>query len=112
MPRHRIGPPSHLSSGTRTSHDIAAGCGVISGKMPDYYAILWRALRKGDFQSVRWRESVFEQIREMLRDQLRSIQPPMSPADIRYHAEALESAIETIRNEIVQAAAIGVETPR
>jgi lipoprotein-anchoring transpeptidase ErfK/SrfK len=94
------------------AHDISRPRGVISGKMPDYYAILWRALRKGHFQSVRWRESVFEQIREMLRDQLRSMQPPMSPADIRYHSEALESAIETIRNEIVQAAATGVETPR
>jgi lipoprotein-anchoring transpeptidase ErfK/SrfK len=91
---------------------LAAGCGVISEKMPDYYAILWRALRKGDFQSVRWRESVFEQIRQMLRNQLRNTQPPMSSADIRYHTEALESAIETIRNEMVQAAATGVETPR
>jgi lipoprotein-anchoring transpeptidase ErfK/SrfK len=79
--------------------------------MPDYYAILWRALRKGDFQSVRWHESVFEQIRQMLRNQLRNTQPPMSPADIRYHAEALESAIETIRNEMAQAAATGPETP-
>jgi lipoprotein-anchoring transpeptidase ErfK/SrfK len=80
--------------------------------MPDYYAILWRALRKGDFQSVRWRESVFEQIRQMLRNQLRSTQPPMSPADIRYHTEALESAIEAIRNEMMQAAATAVETTR
>jgi lipoprotein-anchoring transpeptidase ErfK/SrfK len=91
---------------------LAATRGAISGKMPDYHAILWRALRKGDFQSVRWRESVFEQIRQMLRDQLRSTQPPMSPADVRYHTEALESAIETIRNEMAQAAATGVGTPR
>ena len=52
---------------TSTPHDIAARCGAISEKMPDYYAILWRALRKGDFQSARWRESVFEQTRQMLR---------------------------------------------
>ena len=73
--------------------------------MPDYYAILWRALRKGDFQSVRWRESVFDQMRQMLRDQLRNTRPPMSPNDIRHHTEALESAIDAIRSELAQSAA-------
>ena len=73
--------------------------------MPDYYAILWRALRKGDFQSVRWRESVFDQMRQMLRDQLRNTRPPMSPTDIRHHTEALESAIDAIRSELAQSAA-------
>src|SRR5262245_21499438 len=82
--------------------------------MPDYYAILWRALRKGDFQSVRWRESVFDQTRQLLRDQLRNTQPPMSPTDIRHHTEALESAIDAIRGELTQgaAAAAVVRRPR
>ena len=80
--------------------------------MPDYYAILWRALRKGDFQSMRWRESVFDQTRQMLRDQLRNTRPPMSPADIRHHSAALEGAIEAIRSELAQGAAAGAETQR
>ena len=80
--------------------------------MPDYYAILWRALRKGDFQSVRWRESVFDQTRQMLRDQLRNTRPPMSPTDIRHHSAALEGAIEAIRSELAQGAAAGAETQR
>jgi lipoprotein-anchoring transpeptidase ErfK/SrfK len=80
--------------------------------MPDYYAILWRALRKGDFQSRRWRESVFEQMRQMLRNQLRNTRPPMSPTDIRRHTEALESAIDAIRSELVQDAAAGAEIRR
>jgi lipoprotein-anchoring transpeptidase ErfK/SrfK len=67
--------------------------------MPDYYAILWRALRKGDFQSARWRESVFDQTRQMLRNQLRNTQPPLAPADIRLHTDALEAAIKTIQSE-------------
>jgi lipoprotein-anchoring transpeptidase ErfK/SrfK len=79
--------------------------------MPDYYAILWRALRKGDFQSARWRESVFDQTRQMLRDQLRNTRPPMSSADIRHHTEALESAIDAIQGELAQAAA-GAVTQR
>ena len=80
--------------------------------MPDYYAILWRALRKGDFQSVRWRESVFDQARRMLRDQLRNTRPPMSPTDIRHHTEALEGAIEAIRSELAQGAAAAAEVRR
>jgi lipoprotein-anchoring transpeptidase ErfK/SrfK len=84
----------------------------ISEKMPDYYAILWRALRKGDFQSVQWRESVFDQIRQMLRDQLRNTQPPMSPTDIRHYSEALEDAIDAIRGELAQDAIAGAETRR
>jgi hypothetical protein len=66
--------------------------------MPD--AILWRALKKGDFQSLQWRESVFEQIRQMLREQLHNRQPSISPAEISYHTDALDSAIETIRGEL------------
>jgi lipoprotein-anchoring transpeptidase ErfK/SrfK len=70
--------------------------------MPDYYAILWRALRKGDFQSARWRESVFEQTRRMLRDQLRNARPPMSAEEVAYHTDALEAGIATIRDELAQ----------
>src|SRR5262245_17498175 len=80
--------------------------------MPDYHASLWRPLRKGDFQRVRWRESVFDQTRQMLRDQLRNTQPPMSPADIRHHTEALESAINAIRGELAQGAAAAAEVRR
>jgi lipoprotein-anchoring transpeptidase ErfK/SrfK len=80
--------------------------------MPDYYAILWRALRKGDFQSVRWRESVFDQTRQMLRDELRNARPPMSAADVRHHTEALEAAIDAVRGELAQGAAAAVEAAR
>jgi hypothetical protein len=68
--------------------------------------------RKGDFKSVRWRESVFDQTRQMLRNQLRKTRPPMSPTDIRHHTEALEGAIEAIRSELAQCAAPGAETQR
>jgi lipoprotein-anchoring transpeptidase ErfK/SrfK len=70
--------------------------------MPDYYAILWRALKKGNFASAQWRENVFQQTRQMLLTQLRAGQPPLSSAEIRSHADALESAIKTIQSEFVQ----------
>ena len=48
----------------------------------------------------------------MLRDQLRNTQPPISPAEISYHTDALESAIERIRGELAQSADARAETSR
>jgi lipoprotein-anchoring transpeptidase ErfK/SrfK len=67
--------------------------------MPDYYAILSRALQKGDFNSAHWRESVFEQTRHMLLAQLRAQQPPLSNTEIRLQTDALEASIKTIQSE-------------
>lgn len=70
--------------------------------MPDYYAILWRALKTGNLGSAPWRENVFQQTRQMLLTQLRTAQPPLSNADIRLHTDALEAAIKTIQAEFAQ----------
>jgi lipoprotein-anchoring transpeptidase ErfK/SrfK len=67
--------------------------------MPDYYAILSRALQKGDLTSARWREGVFGQTRQMLLAQLRAQQPPLSNTEIRLQTDALEAAIKTIQSE-------------
>jgi lipoprotein-anchoring transpeptidase ErfK/SrfK len=66
--------------------------------MPDYYAILWRALEKGDPANARWREGVFQQTRQTLLTQLRSGQP-LTPAQIKLHTDALEAAIKAIQSE-------------
>lgn len=68
--------------------------------MPDYYAILWRALKKGDFASAQWRDNVFAQTRHMLLAQLRDTQPPLSNTEIRLQTDALEAAIKTIQAEV------------
>jgi lipoprotein-anchoring transpeptidase ErfK/SrfK len=73
--------------------------------MPDYHAILWRALRQGDFRNARWREGVFAQTRQMLRDELRGTRPPMSAVDMNLESDALETAIDIIEGELAQDAA-------
>ena len=72
--------------------------------MPDYYAILWRALKKGDSENPQWRNSVFDRTREMLVDQLRARRPPLSNVEIGLHTAALQAAITTIQSEFVQSA--------
>jgi lipoprotein-anchoring transpeptidase ErfK/SrfK len=70
--------------------------------MPDYYAILWRALKAGNVASAQWRDNIFQQTRQMLLTQLRSAQPPLSNAEIRLHTDALEAAIKTVQSEFAQ----------
>jgi lipoprotein-anchoring transpeptidase ErfK/SrfK len=70
--------------------------------MPDYYAILWRALKKGDFDDQRWRNSVFDRTREMLANQLRAQHPPLSNMEIGLHTDALQTAIKTIQSEFAE----------
>lgn len=72
--------------------------------MPDYYAILWRALKKGDSENPQWRNSVFDRTREMLVDQLRARRRPLSNIEIGLHTAALQAAITTIQSEFVQSA--------
>jgi lipoprotein-anchoring transpeptidase ErfK/SrfK len=67
--------------------------------MPDYYAILWHALEKGDPANARWREGVFQQTRQTLLAQLRS-GAPLTPAQIKLRTDALEAAIKAIQSEL------------
>jgi lipoprotein-anchoring transpeptidase ErfK/SrfK len=70
--------------------------------MPDYYSIVWRALKKGDSANAQWRNNVFDRTRQMLLDQLRTWRPPHSSAEIRLHTDALEAAIKAIQSEFAQ----------
>jgi lipoprotein-anchoring transpeptidase ErfK/SrfK len=82
--------------------------------MPDYYAILWRALEKGDPADARWRESVFQQTRQTLLTQLRSGQP-LTPTQTKLHTDALEAAIAAIQSELAGnrgRASVGEPRPR
>ncbi len=71
--------------------------------MPDYYAILWRTLKTGDFDDPQWRNSVFDRTQQVLLDQLRAQRPPLSNNDIRVQTDALNAAIRTIQSEFAPA---------
>jgi len=70
--------------------------------MPDYYSILWRALRKGDSANAQWRDNVFDRTRQLLLDRLRARRPPLPSAEIRLHTDTLEAAIKAIRSEFAK----------
>jgi lipoprotein-anchoring transpeptidase ErfK/SrfK len=70
--------------------------------MPDYYAILWRTLKTGDFDNPQWRNSVFDRTRQVLLDQLRARRPPLSNNEITQQTDALNAAIRTIQSEIAR----------
>jgi lipoprotein-anchoring transpeptidase ErfK/SrfK len=70
--------------------------------MPDYYAILWRTLKTGDYESPQWRNSVFDGARQMLVGQMRARRPALSNTEIKLHTDALEAAIKTIQSEFAR----------
>ena len=70
--------------------------------MPDYYAILWRTLKTGDYESPQWRNSVFDRTRRMLLDQMRARRPPLADSEIKLHTDALDAAIKTIQSEFAR----------
>lgn len=69
--------------------------------MPNYREILSRALRKGDFADPFWRREVYGRTRQMLVQQLRRSQPPISEG--KRQLAAFDATIESIESEFEHA---------
>ncbi len=67
--------------------------------MADYYPLLARALDAMPDRSAALRKAVYDRARGALIGQLRSLEPPLSEADITLESEALEAAIGRIESE-------------
>lgn len=67
--------------------------------MADYYPLLARALQAMPDRSPALRKAVYDRARGALIGQLRSLEPPLSEADIDLESKALETAIERVENE-------------
>lgn len=67
--------------------------------MADYYPLLARALEAMPDRSPALRKAVYERARSALIGQLRSLDPPLSDADIDLEARALETAIVRLEAE-------------
>ena len=68
--------------------------------MPDYYAILLRAVAAPGAGDAQWRRSIYARARKMLSAQLRSRRPPAEMADVAAEQAALEAAIERVESEM------------
>lgn len=64
--------------------------------MADYYPLLARALDALPDRSPAMRKAVYQRARGALIGQLRSLEPPLSEADIDLESRALEAAIERL----------------
>lgn len=67
--------------------------------MADYYPLLTRALEALPDRSGDTRRTVYDRARSALVGQLRSLDPPLSDADIARERKALEEAIDRIETE-------------
>jgi lipoprotein-anchoring transpeptidase ErfK/SrfK len=73
--------------------------------MANYYEILSRALRKGDFADARWRREIYGRTRHMLLQQLRTRRSQLSTDDGKRQLAALDATIESIESEFQQTSA-------
>ncbi|MER2219677.1 histidine kinase, partial [Methylobacterium brachiatum] len=64
--------------------------------MADYYPLLARALDALPDRSPALRKAVYDRARNALISQLRSLDPPLSEADIDLERRALDTAIERL----------------
>ncbi|MCJ2129605.1 histidine kinase [Methylobacterium sp. E-045] len=67
--------------------------------MADYYPLLARALQAMPDRSPALRKAVYDRARGALIGQLRSLEPPLSEADIDLESKALETAISKVESE-------------
>ncbi|WP_019902962.1 hypothetical protein [Methylobacterium sp. 77] len=67
--------------------------------MADYYPLLARALDAMPDRSPTLRKAVYDRARGALIGQLRSLEPPLSDADIDLESAALETAISRVESE-------------
>jgi hypothetical protein len=70
--------------------------GADQGIMADYYPLLARALDALPDRSPALRKAVYDRARNALISQLRSLDPPLSEADIDLERRALDTAIERL----------------
>ncbi|HEX8166046.1 MAG TPA: histidine kinase [Beijerinckiaceae bacterium] len=67
--------------------------------MADYHPLLMRALEALSDRSPAMRRAVYDRARAALMDQLRSLDPPLSEADIARERLALEDAVNRVESE-------------
>jgi lipoprotein-anchoring transpeptidase ErfK/SrfK len=79
--------------------------------MVDYYSILLRAVTTSGGGDAQWRRGVFGRARQMLANQLRTRQPPLSDAEIDVEVEAMDRAIERIESEMAWTDSGGTVSP-
>jgi hypothetical protein len=71
--------------------------------MPDYYALMSRAVTKLDRNTASDRRALFDGARDILAKQLRSRRPPATEPEIRREQHALELAIRKVEFELATA---------
>src|ERR1700761_6262171 len=72
--------------------------------MADYHPLIARAVESLENSTGEARRSLYERARAALVSQLRSIEPPLSEADITRERLALEDAIRKVEAESVRKA--------
>jgi lipoprotein-anchoring transpeptidase ErfK/SrfK len=70
--------------------------------MADYYDVLYRAVTALEPNTREQRQQLYERARRTVSDRLRSLDPPIPPAEIDAALSTVDSAIERVEREIAE----------
>ena len=72
--------------------------------MADYYSVIARAVSRLPSKTDEARHAIYERARTALQENLRTYDPPLSPADLATEQFALEAAITRVETELRRSA--------
>src|SRR6516164_2969603 len=68
--------------------------------MADYYPVIARAVSRLPSKTDKARRAIYERARTVLQENLRTHDPPLSPAELATEQLALEAAISRVESEL------------
>ena len=75
--------------------------------MDDYYSIIARAVSRLPSKPDEARHGIYERARTVLQEKLRTLDPPISEAELANAQSALEAAIRRVEQDVAIETAVG-----
>src|SRR5215831_1081325 len=75
--------------------------------MADYYSLIARAVSRLPGKTDEARRAIYERARTALQESLRTLDPPLSEAELANAQSALEAAIQRVEQDVAIETAVG-----
>jgi hypothetical protein len=92
--RHDHGP-----AGGRKSSETLSGSHQRSGRLTDYYPLIFQAISRLESNTAETRGNIYDRARTAMLLRLRSIIPSLTESDVGHEQLALEAAIKKVETE-------------
>src|SRR5215469_12965540 len=90
---------------------ISVSCFRGRPPMADYYPVIARAISRLPSKTDKARRAIYERARTVLQENLRTHDPPLSPAELATEQLALEAAVSRVETELLRSAGEEADLP-